>query len=156
MFSLLFLISTVYFEDNFDDDDWEQHWVYSRHRPTKGQGKMGTFRLTSGAYYGNQRAQRGIQTVDDEAYYQITSKFKQPFNTSGKDFIMQYTVRLENGFGCSGAYIKLLNSSAQPIRFSENSPYSLMFGPDVCKPNTHKVLFIIIDVCTLLYEVNIM
>lgn len=143
MFSFLFLIATVYFEDNFNDDDWEQHWVYSRHRPTKGQGKMGTFRLSSGAYYGNQRAQRGIQTVDDGAYYQITSKFKQPFNTSGKDFILQYTIRFENGYECSGGYIKLLNSSAQPIRFSEGSPYSLMFGPDVCKPNTHKLMFII-------------
>lgn len=143
MLQFLFLITTVYFENNFDDDDWEQHWVYSRHRPVKGQGLMGTFRLTAGAYYGDQRAQRGIQTVDDGAFYQISSKFKQPFNTSGKDFVLQYTIRFEGGYDCSGGYIKLLNSSLQPLKFNSNTPYQIMFGPDVCKPNTHKVFFII-------------
>lgn len=145
MFSLWVIAAaaTVYFEENFDNDDWEQNWVYSRYKPTKGDAVRGTFRVTSGAYYGNQRAQRGLQTLDESAWYQITSKFKQPFNSSGKDFVFQFTVRFENGYECSGGYLKLLNSSAMPLKFHRDSPYLLTFGPDVCKPSTHKLLFII-------------
>lgn len=135
--------STVYFEENFDNDDWEQNWVYSRYRPTKGDSIKGTFRLTSGAYYGNQRAQRGLQTMDEAAWYQLTSRFKKPMNSTGKNLVFQFTVRFENGYECSGGYLKLLNSSTLPLKFSENSPYLMMFGPDVCKPNTHKVMFIV-------------
>lgn len=136
-------VSTVYFEENFDDDDWEQNWVYSRHRPTKGESVIGTFRLTSGAYYGNQRVQRGLQTMDEAAWYQISSKLRSPLNTSGRDLVFQFTVRFENGYECSGGYLKLLDSSLLPLKFNTNSPYLLMFGPDLCKPNTHKVMFIV-------------
>jgi calreticulin len=82
--------------------------------------------------------------MDDAAWYQITSRFKQTFNTSGKDFILQYTVRFENGYECSGGYIKLLNSSIAPLKFSSATPYNVMFGPEVCKPNRHKVQFMIV------------
>ena len=145
IFLFLRLISTkVYFSETFDDDDWEERWVYSKHKPIKGEQRAGTFRLSSGSYYGNRTAQRGIQTIDDVACYQITSKFAEPFNTSGKDFILQYTVKFEKGYECSGGYIKLLNSKIKPLKFSSTTPYELTFGPDVCKkPKTNKVLFII-------------
>jgi calreticulin len=135
--------STVYFEENFDNDDWEQNWLYSRHRPIRGDSIMGNFRLSSGAYYGNQRAQRGLQTMDQAAWYQITSRLKTPFNTSGRDFVLQYTIRFENGYDCSGGYLKLLNSSLAPLKFHSGSPFLLMFGAEVCKPNRRKVHFLI-------------
>ena len=143
MLPVFFLLATVFFEDNFDDDDWDRRWIQSRNRPIKGDGKIGSFRLTAGAYYGSQSAQRGLQTVDEAAYYQFSSKLAQPMNTSGRDFVLQYTVRFENGYECSGGYVKLLSSSMQPQKFSGNSQYLLMFGPEVCKPNTHKVMFIV-------------
>ena len=138
-----FVKATVYYEERFDDDDWEQRWVYSRFFPTKGQAIRGTFRLTSGSFYGNQRVQRGLQTMEDCGWYQITSKFKQPFNTTGKDFVLQFTIRFEGGYECSGGYVKLLGPDTRPLKFNSDSPYYLMFGPDVCKPNAHKLMFLI-------------
>jgi calreticulin len=143
-FFLSFSLAFVYLEEKFDDDDWEQNWVFSRHRPVRGDSRTGSFRLTSGAYYGNQAVQRGIQTMDEAAWYQVTSKFKKPFNTTGKDFVFQYTVRFENGYDCSGGYLKILNSSAVPLKFNSDSPYEIMFGPEVCKkPMRHKLQLLI-------------
>jgi calreticulin len=106
---------------------------------------MGKFTASSGAYYGNQQVQRGIQTMDEAAWYQITSKFKRPFNTAGKDLVLQFTIRFEKGYECSGGYIKLLNSSATPLKFNSASPYEIMFGPEVCKkPVRHKVQLLIV------------
>ncbi|KAH0787491.1 Calreticulin family protein [Histomonas meleagridis] len=141
LFLLQVIESNIYFEENFDDDDWEQRWVQSKAHSTRGE--IGTFRLTSGSYYGNQSAQKGIQTIDSSASYQISSKFKESFNTSGKDFILQFTIKFENGYECSGGYVKLLSSSLQPFRFGSKSQYSVMFGPDLCKPNKDKLTFII-------------
>jgi len=140
---VLSVCSTVYFEERFEDDDWEQRWVYSRHRPTRGESIMGTFRQTAGAYYGNQRVQRGIQTIEDCGWYQISSKFKQQFNSTGKDLIIQFTVRFEGGYECSGGYVKLLGPEMKPIRFHSQTPYYIMFGPELCKPNTHKLMFLV-------------
>lgn len=135
-------LSTVYFEDELDDD-WEQRWVYSKHRPSKGDGIMGQFQLTAGNYYANAEIQRGLQTVSESGYYQITSKFKKPFNTSGKTFVVQYTVKFEDGYECSGAYIKLLGKNEKPLKFNPTTPYQIMFGPDVCEKKQHKLYLFI-------------
>ena len=134
--------STVYFEEEFDDD-WDQRWVYSRHRPVQGSTIQGVFQLSTGNYYANANIQRGLQTVTDMGYYQITSKLKKPFNTSGKDFVLQFTIRFEGGYDCSGGYVKILGPETKPLKFNSFSPYLLMFGPEVCDKTVHKLNFII-------------
>lgn len=39
---------------------------------------------------------------------------------------------MENGQECGGAYIKLLDQNVDQSKFSLDTPYLLMFGPDVC------------------------
>ena len=143
MLLLYILPCTIYFEENFDDDDWEQRWVYSTHKPVKGSGHIGAFRVSPGSFYGNQQAARGLQTIDPGSWYQISSKFNQPFNTSNKTLVLQYTQRFENGYNCSGGYIKLLGPDLKQARFNSESPYYIMWGPDVCKPNKRNVDFLI-------------
>jgi calnexin len=59
-----------------------------------------------------------------------------------EDFVFQYEVSAANGFGCDGAYVKLLQKSElNEEAFHAGSPYTIMFGPDKCG-STNKVHFI--------------
>ena len=59
-----------------------------------------------------------------------------------EEFVFQYEVNAANGFGCDGAYIKLLQKSElSEEAFHAGSPYTIMFGPDKCG-STNKVHFI--------------
>ncbi|KAH0790621.1 Calreticulin family protein [Histomonas meleagridis] len=130
MFSFIFwklIFSEVYFEERFDRG-WEKRWIKSS-RVSPGQ-HLGRFRVSAGSYYYNRRLQRGLQTVDDGSEYLISSKFKQCFNTTGKDLIFQFSLKLENKIEHGQAYLKLLPSTFNPTQFSRKSPYRILFGPD--------------------------
>ena len=49
-------------------------------------------------------------------------------------------VNLQNGQECGGAYLKLLSDSPDlsPAGFRDQTPYTIMFGPDKCG-NDNKV-----------------
>ncbi|OSX81151.1 hypothetical protein BU14_0025s0032 [Porphyra umbilicalis] len=60
----------------------------------------------------------------------------------GKDFVLQYEVKLEDGLTCGGAYLKLPAAPFKDLSvFDSDTPYSIMFGPDKCGA-TDKVHFI--------------
>jgi len=54
----------------------------------------------------------------------------EAFTQTG-DLVLQYTVKWEQKIDCGGAYIKLAPKSDQAA-FGGDSPYSIMFGPDIC------------------------
>lgn len=147
LFFFLFIAfseNKIFLEETFDNSDWEERWIFSQLRPTRSDHKLGKFRLTSGSFYGNQTKQRGIQTIDEHAWYRITSKLNEPFNkTKDKDLIIQYTLRLEEGFESTGGYIKLHSGDIKPLKYGPSSRYELIFGPEFVLPDTHKLLFII-------------
>jgi calreticulin len=105
---------------------------------------MDNFLATAGADSGNQQIQRRVQTMDNAAWYQITSRFKQSFDTSSKNFILQSMIRFENGCECSGGDIKLRKSSIAPLKFRTATLYNVMFGPKICKLTHYKVQFMIV------------
>ena len=45
---------------------------------------------------------------------------------------MQYTVKHEQGIDCGGAYLKLGGGEFDGKKFNGDSPYNIMFGPDIC------------------------
>lgn len=45
---------------------------------------------------------------------------------------MQYVVKHEQRIDCGGAYIKLLGPDVDQASFGGDTPYQVMFGPDVC------------------------
>ena len=127
VFTVFHVSSEVYFEEYFNRG-WEKRWTKSSHGSP---GKLlGRFRVSAGSFYADRRAQRGLQTLDDGREYLISSKFKKCFNTTGKDLIFQFTVKLEGKIDKGQAYIKLLPSSMKQNTFSKKTPFSILFGPD--------------------------
>ena len=63
-----------------------------------------------------------------------------------KTLVLQYEVKLQDGLDCGGAYIKLLrkeeNKDFDPEKFTDKTPYVIMFGPDKCG-SENKVVTII-------------
>lgn len=62
----------------------------------------------------------------------------------GEPVVLQYDLRLQGGLECGGAYLKFLvpqEAGWSPSQFDNESPYSIMFGPDRCG-STNKVHFI--------------
>ncbi|KAJ3121860.1 hypothetical protein HK098_003313 [Nowakowskiella sp. JEL0407] len=96
------------------------------------------------AYRGEWEVEKGGLVVKTAAaHHAISAAFKQPVNADGKNLVVQYQVKLSNGLECGGAYIKLLtaNDSFVAEKFSDKTPYTIMFGPDRCGA-TNKVHFI--------------
>lgn len=86
----------------------------------------------------------GIKTVDDAKHHAIASRISNPMmSNEGKATVISYEAKFESGLHCGGAYLKLYNSNGKPLDgFSNETPYSVMFGPDRCGA-TNKVHLII-------------
>ncbi|KAL7545907.1 hypothetical protein ACHAWF_009256 [Thalassiosira exigua] len=57
-----------------------------------------------------------------------------------KDLVIQYTVKHTQKIDCGGAYIKLLpgGDKFESTKFGGDTPYALMFGPDICGSSNKK------------------
>lgn len=138
LFTVLFICSVVksevYFEERFPDESWEENWIYSEY-PGK---EFGKFKLSSGKFFNDAEKDKGIQTSEDAKFYAISRKFP-PFSNKGKDVVIQFTVKHEQGIDCGGGYVKLFDCSLDQKQMHGESPYAIMFGPDICGPGTKKV-----------------
>ncbi|TPX62952.1 hypothetical protein PhCBS80983_g00225 [Powellomyces hirtus] len=130
--------------------DWEQRWTPSHTKKVidgvededllQYKGKWAVEApVESPAIKGDE----GLVVKDAAAHHAITAKFDKPIDTTGKPFVAQYEVKLQNGLECGGAYMKLLtaDSSFDPAKFGDKTPYTIMFGPDKCGM-TNKIHFI--------------
>jgi calreticulin len=126
---------TTYFKESFAPG-WEKTWT-----PAVPEGKeasqMGDFKWTGGKYPGA-AGDKGIQTSEDARFYSISAPLSKPVDNKGKDLVLSYTVKLENEVDCGGAYIKLLPGGYDVKKFGGDTPYSIMFGPDICGYSTRK------------------
>jgi len=122
---------------SFSDSNWNENWKFSE--------------LTnySGQWVAEETA--APQSVSGEkmlfmktamAYYGASTKFAQPLVLKGKTLVVQYEVRFQEALECGGAYMKLFSTeNFAPTTLSNESRYSIMFGPDKCGA-TNKVHFI--------------
>jgi len=113
-------------------DNWENDWVYSAHK-----NDLGKFTHTTGKFYGDS-ADKGIQTSQDAKFYAISRKFDS-FSNEGKTLVIQFQVKHEQNIDCGGGYVKLFPSTLDQKDMHGESPYNIMFGPDICGPGTKKV-----------------
>ncbi|CAG9760836.1 unnamed protein product [Ceutorhynchus assimilis] len=127
-------LADVYFEEKFSDDSWQKNWVYSKH-PGK---EFGKFVRTAGKFFNNEEEDQGIQTSEDARFYALSTKFK-PFGTKDKDLVIQFSVKHEQNIDCGGGYVKVFDCSLESEKLHGETPYRLMFGPDICGPGTKKV-----------------
>ncbi|KAH0863546.1 hypothetical protein HID58_080757 [Brassica napus] len=138
LFSLLTLtplaFSEIFFEEHFEGG-WKSRWVLSDWK--RNEGKAGTFKHTAGKWPGDPD-NKGIQTYNDAKHYAISAKI-QEFSNKNRTLVVQYSVKIEQDIECGGAYIKLLSGYVNQKQFGGDTPYSLMFGPDICGTQTKKL-----------------
>jgi len=135
LFALLgfaFADPTVYFKEEFTDD-YEERWVQSKHK-----SDLGKFVHTAGKFYGDAEKDKGIQTSQDARFYGLSAKFDK-FTNEGKTLVVQFTVKHEQDIDCGGGYVKLFPSNLDQTDMHGETPYNIMFGPDICGPGTKKV-----------------
>jgi calnexin len=90
---------------------------------------------------------KGVQLTKDMRHYGFGTQFPEPLVMKGKDVFIQYELKIEEEHKCGGAYIKLpMKPSGEDVvdltSFSNDTPYTIMFGPDRCG-SSNKVHFII-------------
>jgi calreticulin len=68
----------------------------------------------------------------------MSAKLSEPFTNKGKDLVIQFSVKHEQELDCGGAYIKLLGGDVDQSKFGGDTPYQVMFGPDVCGSSNRK------------------
>lgn len=124
----------VYFQEKFSDDSWEERWIQSEHAGKE----FGKFVLSSGKFYNDAEKDKGIQTTQDARFYAISTKFP-PFTNKEKPLVIQFTVKHEQNIDCGGGYVKIFNCKLDPKDMHGETPYEIMFGPDICGPGTKKV-----------------
>mmetsp|Transcript_51589 Transcript_51589/g.88816 ORF Transcript_51589/g.88816 Transcript_51589/m.88816 type:complete len:392 (+) Transcript_51589:47-1222(+) len=123
----------IYFTEQFEDG-WEDRWVVSSN--WKPKAEMGKWVHTAGEWYGDEN-DKGIQTGEDARFYGLSAAMPEAFDNDGKDIVVQFTVKHEQQIDCGGAYIKILGPDVDQESFGGDTPYSIMFGPDICG-NTKK------------------
>jgi len=125
-------LAEVYLKEEFDDS-WPDRWIQSKHKDDYGK-----FISSSGKWHGDKERDQGIKTSQDARFYALSTKF-QKVNNRGKSLVIQFTVKHEQGIDCGGGYVKIASSDVDPSDFHGETPYEIMFGPDICGPSNRKV-----------------
>ncbi|CAI5501494.1 unnamed protein product [Closterium sp. Naga37s-1] len=124
----------VEFFETFDED-YAGRWVVSSSADYTGKWKWAAGEA-SGDY--------GLLVTEKAKKYGIAAELPEPVDPKQDTLVLQYDVRLQNNLECGGAYLKFLmpqTAGWTPSQFKDDSPYSIMFGPDKCG-STNKVHFI--------------
>jgi len=125
--------STDYFVEKFEDESYKNRWTQST-----AKSDLGEFKLSHGKFYGDAKKDLGIQTSQDARFYGLSAKFDS-FSNEGKTVVIQFTVKHEQKIDCGGGYVKVYPSGTDQKGLTGDSPYHIMFGPDICGYDKKKV-----------------
>ncbi|KAI3797701.1 hypothetical protein L1987_32964 [Smallanthus sonchifolius] len=129
-----FSFSEVIFEERFEDG-WQSRWVKSDWK--RSEGKAGSFKHTAGSWSADPD-DKGIQTTTDARHFAISAKIPE-FSNQNRTLVLQYSIKFEQDIECGGGYIKLMSGYVNQKKFGGDTPYSVMFGPDLCGTQTKKL-----------------
>jgi calreticulin len=129
--------ATVFYKETFDNSGALDSWVTSNWK--KSDGTSGEWEVATGPFYGDAEADKGLRTTTDARFYAISTKFDEAVSNRDKDLVFQFQVRHPQKMDCGGGYIKLMPADFDQTDFSGESPYLIMFGPDICGTSTRKV-----------------
>lgn len=132
----------IYLKEDFNDEAWTKRWTESS--KWKPKEEMGTWDHTAGEWYADEK-DKGIKTSVDARFYGLSAPLTKAFKNDGKELVIQYSVKHEQQLDCGGAYIKLLPGGKKfdAANFGGDTPYAIMFGPDICgtsNKKTHVIL----------------
>ncbi|CAM42714.2 putative calreticulin [Leishmania braziliensis MHOM/BR/75/M2904] len=113
----------IFFHEEFNTLDG---WVQSEHKDDYGKVE-----LSAGALHVDAAKEQGMKLTEDSKFYAISKELPTPVSNDGKPLVISFSVKNEQNLKCGGAYLKFFSELNQKDLHSE-SPYWLMFGPDVC------------------------
>ncbi|KAF7840210.1 calnexin-like protein [Senna tora] len=122
------------FYESFDET-FEGHWIVSDKDDYNGVWKHAK---------SEGHDDYGLLVSEKARKYAIVKELDKPVSLKDGTVALQFETRLQNGLECGGAYLKYLRPQEagwKPKGFDNESPYSIMFGPDKCGA-TNKVHFI--------------
>eukprot|EP00897_Mesotaenium_endlicherianum_P000928 jgi/Mesen1/10836/ME000093S10353 len=122
----------IVFYESFADD-YAERWIVS-------ENSEGPWKYAAAEGTGD----FGLLVSEKAKKYAIATALPEPVDPKIESIVLQYDVRLQNGLDCGGSYLKFLmpqEAGWTPSQFKDDSPYSIMFGPDKCGA-TNKVHFI--------------
>ncbi|WJX47857.1 hypothetical protein P8452_34499 [Trifolium repens] len=122
------------FYESFDDD-FDGRWIVSEKEEYNGVWKHAE---------SEGHEDYGLLVSEKARKYAIVKELDEPVILKDESVVLQFETRLQNGLECGGAYLKYLRPQEagwKPKEFDNDSPYSIMFGPDKCGA-TNKVHFI--------------
>ncbi len=135
VFSGVLSEKSVHFLEKFEDGEaYKQRWVESTFKGAE----QGQFKLSHGKFYGDAQADIGLQTSQDARFYGLSAKFES-FSNEGQSLVIQFSVKHEQKIDCGGGYVKLFSKDLDQKNMHGDSPYYIMFGPDICGFSTKKV-----------------
>lgn len=133
----------------------ESGWVVSRGEKSDGSPYMGEWAIEESKKYPGLPGDKALVMQTEAAFYAISKKLPTVFDVSNEDVVVQFEVKFQNGVTCGGAYVKLLTELGDASKFSDSTPFEIMFGPDVCGSNSRVVLLIKSDLGTETVESRI-
>ncbi|KAJ3070778.1 Calreticulin-1 [Podochytrium sp. JEL0797] len=116
----------VYFQETFEASSLPTRWIQS-----ESKSDYGKWAISSGKFFADKKESRGLQTSQDARFYSISAPLDEVFDNKDKDLVLQFTAKFEQNIDCGGGYIKLM-PKMDPKKFNGDTPYSIMFGPDIC------------------------
>lgn len=130
-FLTFLLISTVhgeiFFEDRFTNgniDKWEKSSYEEK--------DLGVCEYATPKDINDEKEDGGIKTTQDARFYRYSAPLDRTLINKDKTMCVQFTVKHEQEIDCGGGYVKLMNESFKPSEFHGETPYEIMFGPDIC------------------------
>eukprot|EP00803_Ostreobium_quekettii_P003734 evm.model.scf_1433.3 EVM.evm.TU.scf_1433.3 scf_1433:22267-30745(+) len=113
-------------------EGWQERWVHSTDEKYAGRFEV--------ADIGEDPA---LKVPEKALHYGIAAKLGGPLHPK-EGLVVQYEAKWSEGHTCSGGYLKLFTHSAafSADGLVENTPYTVMFGPDKCG-QTNKVHLIL-------------
>jgi len=113
IFSLAF--GKVFYDETFDSN-WQSRWVKSEFKSDNGLLTLND---------------DGIKTSEDARFYHYSSSFDE-FTNKDDTLVFQFESRHAQNLDCGGGYLKILPSGFDAKQFNGDTPYAIMFGPDMC------------------------
>jgi len=114
-------LGKIYFHETFKK---LEGWV-------EAEGKEGLFGLDTEKWGLDTKSTR-LKTLRDAKFYGISKKIDEPLDNTDKPLVLLLTVKHEQKIDCGGGYLKLMNKLEDPKKFSGDTEYEIMFGPDFC------------------------
>ena len=119
------LRAETHFKEDFSDENAMDRWTQST------VSEYGAFALEKGVAYGDVLIGKGIRTSMDSKFYALSAPIEKPFTNFEKNLVLAFTVKHDQQIDCGGGYIKVL-PDLDGEKFTGDSEYFIMFGPDIC------------------------